>query len=301
MAVSERAPARVASPGGAVVEGSPGVAVPKPETWAKKNEAKLIGTLSVTTFLVLWQLLGVVRTAWPQGVSLGGIKFAVPPTLFLPVPSEVALAFRDLVQGGELAQDVAVSLQEFAIGYVMAVVAGIFLGLTLGWYRRFSYAIDPFITFFYATPRIVLLPLLIIWFGIGIWSKIAVVFLGAFFAIVINTAAGVRNLDANLIKVAHSFGASDLKLFTTIALPGSVPFILTGLRLGIGHALVGVVVGELVAAQHGIGRLMAIAGATFQSDKVFAGLIIIASAGMLTTMFLQRLERKFEAWRPRPN
>ena len=301
MAVTDRATTRVAPRSGTIVEPAPVLAVPKPDTWFKRNESKVIGTISVTTFLVLWQSLGFVRAAWPQGIVLGGLKLAVPPTLFLPVPSEVILAFRDLVQGGELAQDVAVSLQEFAIGYVLAVVVGVLLGLGIGWYRRFSYAVDPFITFFYATPRIVLLPLLIIWFGIGIWSKIAVVFLGAFFAIVINTAAGVRNLDANLIKVAKSFGASDLKLFTTIALPGSVPFILTGLRLGIGHALVGVVVGELVAAQHGIGRLMAIAGSTFQSDKVFAGLIIIASAGMLTTLLLQRLERRYEAWRPRAN
>ncbi|TMF68407.1 MAG: ABC transporter permease [Chloroflexi bacterium] len=301
MAVTDRATTRVAPRSGTIVEPAPALAVPKPDTWFKRNESKVIGTISVTTFLVLWQSLGFVRAAWPQGIVLGGLKLAVPPTLFLPVPSEVILAFRDLVQGGELAQDVAVSLQEFAIGYVLAVVVGVLLGLGIGWYRRFSYAVDPFITFFYATPRIVLLPLLIIWFGIGIWSKIAVVFLGAFFAIVINTAAGVRNLDANLIKVARSFGATDLQLFRTIALPGSVPFVLTGLRLGIGHALVGVVVGELVAAQHGIGRLMAIAGSTFQSDKVFAGLIIIASAGMLTTLLLQRLERRYEAWRPRAN
>lgn len=301
MAVTDRATTRVAPRSGTIVEPAPVLAVPKPDTWFKRNESKVIGTISVTTFLVLWQSLGFIRAAWPQGIVLGGLKLAVPPTLFLPVPSEVILAFRDLVQGGELAQDVAVSLQEFAIGYVLAVVVGVLLGLGIGWYRRFSYAVDPFITFFYATPRIVLLPLLIIWFGIGIWSKIAVVFLGAFFAIVINTAAGVRNLDANLIKVARSFGATDLQLFRTIALPGSVPFVLTGLRLGIGHALVGVVVGELVAAQHGIGRLMAIAGSTFQSDKVFAGLIIIASAGMLTTLLLQRLERRYEAWRPRAN
>jgi len=301
MTVTDRATTRVAPRSGTIVEPAPVLAVPKPDTWFKRNESKVIGTISVTTFLVLWQSLGFVRAAWPQGIVLGGLKLAVPPTLFLPVPSEVILAFRDLVQGGELAQDVAVSLQEFAIGYVLAVVVGVLLGLGIGWYRRFSYAVDPFITFFYATPRIVLLPLLIIWFGIGIWSKIAVVFLGAFFAIVINTAAGVRNLDANLIKVARSFGATDLQLFRTIALPGSVPFVLTGLRLGIGHALVGVVVGELVAAQHGIGRLMAIAGSTFQSDKVFAGLIIIASAGMLTTLLLQRLERRYEAWRPRAN
>src|SRR5438552_3723008 len=129
----------------------------------------------------------------------------------------------------------------------------------------------------------------------------AVVFLGAFFAMVINTTAGVRNLDANLIKVARSFGASDLQLFRTVALPGSVPFILTGLRLGIGHALTGVVVGEAIAAQFGVGQMMFVAGATFQSSKVFAGLMLIAGAGMLMTFTLQWLERRFDAWRPRPN
>jgi NitT/TauT family transport system permease protein len=195
----------------------------------------------------------------------------------------------------------AVSGQELAIGYLTAAILGIVLGLLIGWYKRLRYALDPFITFLYATPRIVLLPLFIIWFGIGVESKIAVVFLGAIFAILINTAAGVRNLDANLIKVARSFGASDLQLFRTIALPGSVPFILTGLRLGIGHALTGVIVGELVAAQFGVGQMMAVAGATFQSAKVFAGLFIIAGTGMLMTFTLQKLEQRFEAWRPRLN
>jgi len=184
---------------------------------------------------------------------------------------------------------------------VAAAILGIILGLLVGWYARLRYALDPFITFLYATPRIVLLPLFIIWFGIGVESKIAVVFLGAIFAILINTTAGVRNLDANLVKVARSFGASDFQLFRTIALPGSVPFILTGLRLGIGHALTGVVVGELVAAQFGVGQMMAVAGATFQSSKVFAGLFLIAGAGMLMTFTLQRLEQRFQAWRPKPN
>src|SRR5712691_6093411 len=296
MAVTERATQRVPQRAGSIVESPEALAVPKPDTWFKRNESKIIGAISVSGFLLVWQSLGFIRAAWPQGVVLGGLKLAVPPTLFLPVPSEVILAFRDLVEGGDLAQDIAVSLQEFAIGYVGAVVVGVLLGLTIGWYRRFSFAVDPFITFFYATPRIVLLPLLIIWFGIGIWSKIAVVFLGAFFAIVINTSSGVRNLDANLIKVAKSFGATDLQLFTTIALPGSVPFILTGLRLGIGHALVGVVVGELVAAQAGVGLMMATAGATFQTPKVFAGLVIVAAGGMLLTYLCALIERRFQAW-----
>jgi ABC-type nitrate/sulfonate/bicarbonate transport system permease component len=253
------------------------------QNWFQKHEALLIGTAAVAIFFAAWQAVGSAR---------------VVSRLFLPAPTDVIEAFTELIKDGELAEDLAYSGTEFAIGYVLAAVIAIPFGLLLGWYPRARYALDPFVTFLYATPRIVLLPLFIIWFGIGMESKIAVIFLGAFFAILINTTAGVRNLDAHLIKVARSLGAGDLVIFKTIALPGSVPFILTGLRLGIGHALIGVVVGELVAAQHGIGRMMAIAGATFQSSKVFAGLFFIAAAGMLLTYALQRLERHFDAWRP---
>ena len=266
-----------------------------------RHEPTIIGGAAVILFFVIWQGVGVVREAAPDGLALGPFKFIAPSQLFLPTPLDIAKAFQAYVQDGRIWKDAAVSGQELLIGYVAAAILGILIGLLVGWYARIRYALDPFITFLYATPRIVLLPLFIIWFGIGVESKIAVVFLGAIFAILINTAAGVRNLDANLIKVARSFGASDLQLFRTIALPGSVPFILTGLRLGIGHALTGVVVGELVAAQFGVGQMMAVAGATFQSSKVFAGLFLIAGTGMLMTISLQKLEQRFEAWRPRAN
>jgi NitT/TauT family transport system permease protein len=260
------------------------VTTPLPHTnWFQRNEPLWVGTAAVVVFLLAWHGVASARLV---------------SKLFLPGPLDVVEAFADLIKGGELAQDLAVSGQEFAIGYLLASFTAIPLGLLLGWYPRVRYALDPFVTFLYATPRIVLLPLFIIWLGIGVESKIAVIFLGAFFAILINTTAGVRSLDTHLIRVAHSFGAGDYQIFRNIALPGSVPFILTGLRLGIGHALIGVVVGELVAAQHGIGRMMAIAGATFQSSKVFAGLFFIAAAGMLLTYALQRLERHFDAWRP---
>jgi len=254
-----------------------------PESWFHRHEQLVIGTAAVLVFFVLWQAVGSAR---------------IVSRLFLPAPTDVLEAFRELIADGELARDLAVSGQEFFIGYFLAGATAIPLGLLLGWYPRVRYALDPFVTFLYATPRIVLLPLFIIWLGIGVESKIAVIFLGAFFAVLINTTAGVRNLDSHLIRVARSLGAGDLVIFRTIALPGSVPFILTGLRLGIGHALIGVVVGELVAAQFGIGRMMAIAGATFQSSKVFAGLFFIATTGMVLTYILQRLERHFDAWRP---
>ena len=253
------------------------------QNWFQSHEALLIGTVAVAAFLVAWQGVASARI-WSR--------------LFLPGPLDVWDAFVELVNDGELATDIAVSGQEFVIGYGLAALVGIPFGLLLGWYPRVRYVFDPFITFFYATPRIVLIPLFIIWLGIGIESKIAVIYLGAVFAILINTMAGVRSLDASLLRVARSFGAGDLHIFRTIALPGSVPFILTGLRLGTGHALIGVVVAEYVAAQHGLGRMMMIAGSTFQSSKVFVGLFLIATAGLLLTYGLQRIERHFDAWRP---
>lgn len=253
------------------------------QNWYRRHEPAVVGTIAVIAFLVMWQMVANARI-WSA--------------LFLPGPSDIVQAFKEIWQGGELGIDVATSAQEFVIGYVLAAIVGIPLGMVLGWYPRARWALDPFVTFLYATPRIVLLPLFIIWFTIGIQSKIAVIFLGAFFAVLINTTAGVRNLDSQLIRVARSLGGSDLQIFRTIALPGSVPFILTGLRLGLGHALIGVVVGEYVAAQHGVGKAMMIAGQTFQSGQVFAYLMIIATAGLAMTLLLQRLERHFDAWRP---
>ena len=249
-----------------------------------RYEATLIGAGSVLLFLVVWQGVAAARL--------------VPP-LFLPGPLDVVDAFSALFRQGTIWNDIWVSTQEVLWGYSLAIAIGLPLGLLMGWYRRLFYALDPFVSFFYSTPRVALLPLLIIWLGIGMNSKIAVIFLGAFFPILVNTVVGVRNLDAALIKAARSFGASDAQIFRTLALPGSVPFILAGLRLGVGHALTGVVVGELIAAQAGVGLMMAQAGSTFQTPKVFAGLFIIAGAGILITAAIQRLEHRFQAWMPR--
>ena len=274
------------APAPAARASQPGVVVTTPlppQAWFQRHEQLVIGVVTVLAFVVVWQLVANARI-WSK--------------LFLPGPSDIAVAFGELVAEGELAQDLAVSGQEFVIGYAIAAVVGIVLGLLLGWYRRARYALDPFITFFYATPRIVLLPLIIVWVGIGIESKIWIVFLGAFFAVLINTMAGVRSLDENLLRVARSFGATQLDVFRTIALPGSVPFILTGLRLATGHALIGIVVGEIVGAPHGIGRMMWIAGQTFQSARMFVGLFFLALTGVVLTYALQKLERHFDAWRP---
>lgn len=250
----------------------------------RRYRATLQGAVAVAAFLLIW-----------HGVAAA--RFVTP--LFLPGPVDVAEAGVELFSAPQIWNDLLVSGREFGLGYALAAFTAIPVGLLMGWYHGFRHTLDPFISFLYATPRVVLLPLFIIWFGIGENSKIALVFLGAFFSIVISTTVGVRSLDPSLLRVARSFNATDRHIFRTIALPGSVPFILTGLRLGIGHALIAVVVGELVAAQAGIGLRIAIAGATFQTAKVFAGVVVVASTGMLLTAVLSRLEARFDRWRPR--
>ena len=141
--------------------------------------------------------------------------------------------------------------EEFFSGFALAIVVGVPLGILMGWYSRVNAMLEPFVSALYATPRIALLPLVVIWFGIGIASKVAIVFLGAIFPILVNTITGVRTIEADFIKVARSFGASDRQMFLTVVLPSAVPMLLTGLRLGLGHALVGIVVGEMYGATAG--------------------------------------------------
>ncbi len=243
----------------------------------------ILGASGMLLFLLAWEYVGTSGLVNP---------------LFVSAPSKIVKAASVMVQQGDIWNDLYVSGSEFAIGFLIAIVIGIPLGMLLGWYRTVYYLLDPFVTAFNATPRIALTPLFIIWFGIGIWSKVALVFLGAIFPIILNTYSGVHTLDELLLRAARSFGANDRQIFRTIALPGSVPFILSGLRLGLGRALVGIVVGEMVAATAGIGYSMAIAGATFQTDKLFVGVLILTGFGVLFTEALNRLEHRFDAWRP---
>jgi NitT/TauT family transport system permease protein len=211
----------------------------------------------------------------------------------------IARAGLQLFAEGTIWKDLRVSATEFLAGYLMAAAVAIPLGLATGWYRRLYFCLSPFIDVLNAVPRVALLPIIIIWFGIGVWSKIVVVFLGAVIPMLINTFSGVKTTEERFLKVARSFGASELKIFWSIVFPGTVPFIFTGLKYAAGRALLGVVVGELYAATAGIGFLISVAGATFQTDKVFVGILIITTTGIVVVELLNRLERRFESWRPK--
>src|SRR2546423_649442 len=254
-----------------------------PRSFGARNEHALIGTFSMLIFLAFWET--AVALAW------------VNP-LFTSSPSRILRAGYEMFADGSIYPHLAVSGYEFLVGYGMAIVIGVPLGILMGWYGRINAVLDPFVSALYATPRIALLPLLMIWFGIGLMSKIAIVFLGAIFPILVNTITGVRTLNADFVKVSRSFGANDRQIFLTVALPSSVPLLLTGLRLGLGHALVGIVVGEMYGATHGLGFLIATAGARFQTDKVMVGIIIIAARGLVMAGLLRLIERRFARWRP---
>ena len=176
----------------------------------------------------------------------------------------------------------AYSGTNFIIGFALALVAGVMFGIVIGWYRKVRLLFDPFLNALYATPRIAMVPMIIIWFGVGIWSKIFIVFISAFFPILVNTVGGVRNIDRDLLRAARAFCASDWQIFTTLALPGAVPFILTGVRQGVALGLIGVVVGEMFGGSQGIGFMVAYGGQTFATDTLFVGVLIVAFAGILS-------------------
>ena len=206
--------------------------------------------------------------------------------MFMSAPSLIAKAAIDLFSSGEIYNDLYISGIELFWGYLLSAAVAIPFGIMVGWYKKMSYIFDPFINAMNATPRVALLPLVIIWLGIGILSKVGIIFLGAVFPILINSRDGVKTTPLNLLTAARSFGASEWMIFKAVVLPSTIPFILSGLRQGLGRAIVGVMVGELYAATAGIGFMITVAGATFQTDKVFVGVLVFALTGMIGTEIL---------------
>jgi NitT/TauT family transport system permease protein len=237
--------------------------------------------LSILAGLTLWEIAG---------------RLTANPLFFVP-PSEVAVAFWKLLQSGQLARDSWVSAQEFFIGFGLAVLAGIPLGILIATSRLASAYVEPWMNGLYATPTIALAPLFLLWFGIDIWSKVAVVFLSALFPIVINTATGIESTDRNVLEAARSFNASRNQVFRKVLIPSAIPFIVAGMRLGVGRGIVGVVVGELFAARAGLGFLIITASQVFDTAGLFVGVVVLAVAGIVSMELLKMLERRIAPWR----
>jgi NitT/TauT family transport system permease protein len=252
-------------------------------TFYQRHEAAILGSVAVAVALAVWQAL------WSSG--------SISP-LFFTGPSSIVTRFAQEWTEGRLKSDIAYSGTNFVIGVGLAIASGVVFGVIIGWYRRLAMLVEPFLTALYSTPRVALVPLILIWFGIGMWSKVFIVFINAFFPVLINTIGGVKAIDADLLRAARSFRASDWQIFTTVVVPGSVPFILTGVRQAVALGLIGVVVGEMFGGSEGVGYMVNYGGQTFQTDAVFLGVVIIAFAGIVLTWLAERLERHFSRWRP---
>jgi len=255
----------------------------KRQSFYERHEGLILGGTAVLVVLAFWEYVRIREWVTP---------------LFLAGPREIAKQLWHLWTEGNLWADILYSGKNFILGLAAAIVAGVVLGVLVGWYKKIRLIFDPFFNALYATPRIALMPLIIIWFGTEWKSKVFFVFIMSFFPILVNTVAGIRSLDPDLLRAARAFCASDWQIFKTVAIPGSVPFILTGIRQGVALGLIGVVVGEMFGGSEGVGFLVAYGGQTFQTDTAFVGVIIIAVSGMLLTFLTARLERRFSRWRP---
>jgi NitT/TauT family transport system permease protein len=262
-----------------------GLAAPARSLWRQVEPAAL-GTGSIVLLLIAWEAL-------PHLVTLSaGTK------MFFTTPSRVGATLWNMMVTGTLWAPLGVSAAGFAIGLLLAIAAGLPLGVLLGRSRTLNAMLDPFITAFNATPRLVFLPLLMLWFGLGVWSKVVIVFIGAIFPILINTYEGVRNADRLLINVVRSFGASEWDVARLVVVPNALPYIIAGLRLAIGRAVLGVVVAEFFGAEQGLGVVMVQAASRYQVDVVFAGLVVFAVLSLVMTGLVRLLEDRLSRWRP---
>lgn len=230
----------------------------------------LLGLLGILIVLILW----ILTTG-----AFGLIKPLFLPYV-LPSPEAVLIAAYDLIVSGELFIDAGWSLLRVLLGFTAAAIVAIPLGIAMGWSRTLSYIVEPIVEILRPIPPIAWIGLSLLWFGFGMGSAVFLVFIGAFFPILLNTVAGVRNVEKRLIEVAYTFGASDLNVLVKVAIPAALPTIYTGLRVGMGIGWMCVVAAEMVAVKYGLGNLIIEASNILRTDYVLVGMITIGLIGL---------------------
>jgi ABC-type nitrate/sulfonate/bicarbonate transport system permease component len=219
------------------------------------------------------------------------------PALFLPSPVAVAAEALDMLRSGELATHVLASLGRLVLGFAVGGAIGVAVGVAVGAFAIASAVGTPLIAATFPIPKIALLPLLILWLGISEASKVAVIALGVFFPMAINTAVGVGQADALLIRAAVSFGAGRWSVIRKVVVPGALPMVFAGLKLGAGTALLLLVAAEMIGAEQGIGFLVTQAGNLMQTTKLMVGIVVLSVLGLLSHWALAGLERLSIPWR----
>jgi ABC-type nitrate/sulfonate/bicarbonate transport system permease component len=236
--------------------------------------------ISILSLAVLWEVTGRIMDS----------------TLIPPL-SRIGAAWWKLLASGKLAANLTLSLTTLAAGFFLAVAIGIVIGLLMGRFRAVEHFLDLYVNVLMSAPTTAFVPVLIMWFGLGVESRIAVVFLFAVFVIIINTMTGVKQVDSVLVEMARSFGAKEIEIFFKIILPAAMPAIMAGVRLGMGRAVKGMVTAEMLLTLTGIGAMIMQYGSSFATDSLFAVILTILIIAMITMRAVQWLDRRLTGWK----
>ena len=236
--------------------------------------------ISILSLAVLWEATGRIMDS----------------TLIPPL-SRIGAAWWKLLASGKLAANLTLSLTTLAAGFFLAVAIGIVIGLLMGRFRAVEHFLDLYVNVLMSAPTTAFVPVLIMWFGLGVESRIAVVFLFAVFVIIINTMTGVKQVDSVLVEMARSFGAKEKEIFFKIILPAAMPAIMAGVRLGMGRAVKGMVTAEMLLTLTGIGAMIMQYGSSFATDSLFAVILTILIIAMITMQAVQWLDRRLTGWK----
>jgi len=236
--------------------------------------------LSILSLAVLWELAGRMLDS-----------------VLIPPLSQIGAAWWKLLSSGKLLSNLTLSLTTLAAGFVLAVLIGIVVGVLMGRFRAVEHFLDLYVNALMSAPMTAFVPVLILWFGLGVQSRIAVVFLFAVFVIIINTMTGVKQVDRVFVEMARSFGAREKEVFFKIILPAAMPAIMAGVRLGMGRAVKGMVTAEMLLTLTGIGAMIMQYGSSFATDSLFAVILTILMVAMITLKLVQWVDRWLTGWK----
>lgn len=217
--------------------------------------------------------------------------------LFLSSPSAIAVAFVDLLRSGELLTAITSSLLAFFLGVALSIVVGISLGVAMGRIRIVEYVLEPYVIALYSTPSIALIPLFILWFGVGLLSKVIIIFTLSVFIVIMNTFTGVKNLSQSIMDIGSAFGATEQQVFRMIVLPAALPFIMNGLRLAVGRAVLAMIIAEFFTSIAGLGGMIVKYGNFFETAKMFVPIIVVSLLGVCAVELVKYIERILAPWK----
>ena len=246
-----------------------------------RSQALLIRAAPHAGVLIAWELLS---------------RFVIPPQ-FLPPPSAIVLAFVTTIRSGELPRQLWQTTSVLLLGFGLAIVTGMAIGIAMGMFKTLRRIVDPYVNAFYAMPTVAMVPLVIIWLGLGFEAKVFLTWLVSVFPVIINAQVGVMNVPPAFIETARAFGCDRWQLFRRVILQAAVPFLIAGIRLGLGRALVGVVVAEMFTALTGLGSMIVFYGNTFRTAELFVPMVVLAILSVVITNLIYRVEVWIAPWR----